>query len=441
MIWKYLCYAFVFLSEGITAWLYLNYIFDRKSVDNFGIVLHSVGYIVLFFGSLFWSTNTNALFFCVVNLALILLNYQCSIKLALLHMALLCFLMAGSEVLAALLFDAFGYGFSAHIDNLPILFAQVLLSKLVYFILAILGSRIFSPHKVTKDDPHAMLNFCLLPLVSAFIAIFSVYLGTSTGSLSGRGIMMLMTMITLLIVNFLFLTLYNYIEKSNKEYLALQLSLQKEQADLNYYKALQKQFESQKILIHDIKKHLNAIDAMAVQCGASQIDDYVSALCMTLSPQNQAKLCTDSILNFILLQFREECVKAGVVFLCDVREDVSCFMDTASVTTLYGNLLSNALEAASQAKEKQVELSVTRNTLQSVIVLSVINTCGKRPLADGSGSFRTTKKDKVLHGVGLQSIDRVVRKYSGVATMYFDTEKYQFHHIIQFPIPDQLLSK
>ena len=206
MIWKYLCYAFVFLSEGITAWLYLNYIFDRKSVDNFGIVLHSVGYIVLFFGSLFWSTNTNALFFCVVNLALILLNYQCSIKLALLHMALLCFLMAGSEVLAALLFDAFGYGFSAHIDNLPILFAQVLLSKLVYFILAILGSRIFSPHKVTKDVPHAMLNFCLLPLVSAFIAIFSVYLGTSTGSLSGRGIMMLMTMITLLIVNFLFLT-------------------------------------------------------------------------------------------------------------------------------------------------------------------------------------------------------------------------------------------
>lgn len=70
------------------------------------------------------------------------------------------------------------------------------------------------------------------------------------------------------------------------------------------------------------------------------------------------------------------------------------------------------------------------------MVISVINSCDHTPLSDGQGGFYTKKADRLLHGVGLRSINRVVTNYHGVATMCYDSEHKQFHHVIQFPEPN-----
>ena len=432
MIWEKMCYAICFISEAIIAWFYLDFVFERKRRISSLLCFFLIGYIFLFLVSGYKNSNINAAFFCVVNYIVIKFGFRCSEKAALLHTALLCFFMAGSEILVALVFNIFGFGFSAEKKNVWILFVQILLGNLMYLVLATLGSRMFSSHKDQRNEPRFMVLFCSMPVLSAFIAILSVYLGTTTGVSTESGMMMLITIVALLCVNLIFLVLYNYIEKANNEYLTLQLSLQKEQADLAYYKALQDQFESQRILVHDIKNHLGVIDALAKQSSADEIEKYVSELNVSLAPSNQAKLCTDSILNLLLLHFRDECKVSGVAFQCDIRENVSAFMDASSVTTLYGNLLSNALESAIASDEKQIELSATWNAEHTVVIISVVNSCAVAPTPDGSGGFRTSKENKHFHGVGLRSIERVVKKYHGNATMYYNGETKQFHHVIQF---------
>lgn len=180
---------------------------------------------------------------------------------------------------------------------------------------------------------------------------------------------------------------------------------------------------------------MGTIDALAKQTRDTEIEEYVSSLNATLTPSSQAKYCTEPILNLILSRFYDECKNQCVEFHCDVRENISAFMDASSITALYGNLLSNSLEAATNSVEKQIELSVTKNVLQSIIVISAINSCSVAPTPDGHGGFLTKKPDRILHGVGLRSINRVVKRYNGIATMYYDQDKKQFHHIIQFPIP------
>lgn len=432
MIGEKACYAVVFISEALTGWLYLDYIFARKKSNMILSLSFLVGYTILFTLSALGNTTLNAAACCAANYILIDLNYQCSKKAALLHTAFLCFIMTGSEILVLLIFNLFGYEFSAHTYNFHILFTQILLSKLLYLIIAIIGSRIVPPPKSRNGEPHFVIFFCSLPILSAFIAILTVYLGMTSGFTEESGLMMLITIFTLLIVNLIFLALYNYMTKASENYLTLQLSIQKEQADIAYYEAIQEQFENQRILVHDIKKHLGIIDALAKQGGSTEIEAYVSELNASLAPSTQAKLCTDSILNLLLLHFRDECKEAGVGFHCDVRENISTFMDASSVTTLYGNLLSNALESAVHSKEKQIELSVTWHTMQSVVVISVVNSCDIVPVSDGNGGFYTSKKDKSVHGVGLRSIERIVKKYHGIATMYYDDDAKQFHHVIQF---------
>ena len=181
--------------------------------------------------------------------------------------------------------------------------------------------------------------------------------------------------------------------------------------------------------------HLGTIDALAKHNGSAEIEKYISGLEETFALSAQVKLCTDPILNLLLLRFRDKCKVRNVQFHCDARENSSAFLDSASITTLYGNLLSNALEAAEASAQKLIELSVIRNTAQSVIVISVVNSCDDPPMPNGNGGFRTKKTDRLLHGVGLRSIERTVSKYHGVTTMYYDLENKQFHHVIQFPEP------
>lgn len=435
MIKETICFAVVFVAEALTAWLYFEHLFSKKNQTQGLAASFVIGYAILFVVSRLDNTSINALAFSVINYTLITLNYQCSKKTALLHTAFLCFAMVGSEIFIALFIGLFGYDFSAYTYDHHVMIALAILSKLLYLMFSIIGSRIFAPHKHTSEEPQLMMLFCSLPLLSSSISIFIVYYGMTAGITGTIGIMTIMIVVTLLIVNLILLVLYNYLQRASEEHLALQLSIQQEQADTAYYKTLQEQFENQRILIHDIRKHLSTIDALAKQSGDVIIEEYVSSLNETFVPSHQAKLCTEPILNLVLLRFRDECKSKHVTFHCDVRENISTFMDTSSITTLYGNLLSNALEAASSSLEKHIELSVTKNNLQSVIVISIINSCDVAPDPDGHGSFRTNKSDRTLHGVGLRSIHRIVKKYNGIATMYFDSHTKQFHHIIQFPVP------
>ena len=435
MISEKICYATLFVAEALTTWQYVEYLFSKKKPLGFLACSFICGYAILFAVSLLDNTTGNAIVFFIVNYFLIELNYQVSRKTALLHTALLCFVMVVSESLIALVISLFGYEFDAYTYNFSVMIVLIILSKLLYLMFSAIGSRIFSPNKDIKEEPHLMVLFCSLPILSASIAIVIVYFGMNAGINGTIGIMTIMIIVTLLIANLIFLVLYNYLQKTNAEHLAFQLSVQKDQADTSYYKALQEQYDNQRILIHDIKKHLGTIDALAKQTRDTEIEEYVSSLNATLTPSSQAKYCTEPILNLILSRFYDECKNQCVEFHCDVRENISAFMDASSITALYGNLLSNSLEAATNSVEKQIELSVTKNVLQSIIVISAINSCGVAPTPDGHGGFLTKKPDRILHGVGLRSINRVVKRYNGIATMYYDQDKKQFHHIIQFPIP------
>ena len=435
MIGEKICVATVFVAEAMIAWLYLEYILNRKRSLHYLICSFGLGYAALFAFSLLGNTTINAITFCGINYFLIRQNYQCSIKTALLHSTFLCFAMVGAELLVALIIGLFGYAFSAYTYNFHIMLLLAVLSKLLYLMFSMIGSRIFAPHQYGNKEPRLMVLFCVLPLLSAVIAITIVYFGMADGIIGNSSIITILMIVTLFIVNLIFLILYDCLQKANTEYLTLQLSMQKEQADVAYYSALQEQFENQRILIHDIKKHLGTIDALAKQNGSAEIEAYISGLEESFTLSKQVKLCTDPILNLLLLRFRDDCKARNIQFHCDVRENSSAFLDAASITTLYGNLLSNALESAEASTERQIELSVIRNAIQSVIVISVINSCDNPPMPDGDGGFRTRKADRLLHGVGLRSIERIVSKYHGVATMYYDPENKQFHHVIQFPEP------
>lgn len=430
---KNICFALLFLGEALIAWLYLEHLFERKKKIGTISALFAVGYSILFVASFADNTALNVLSFCTVNFILIRFTYRCGTKTALVHAAFLSFLMTIAEILIALLISLFGHEFAAYTYDFSVMVALVVMSKMLYLAMALIGARIFKPHKQTASEPGRMALFFMMPMLSTLLGIAIIYIGSQAQMTPATGILIAVNVFSLLVVNLIFLVLYNQFQRVSDDYLALQLSKQKEEADTSYYQSLQEQYENQRIMIHDIRNHMNVIGSMAKEANAEGIEDYLSRMDALLRPTAQAKLCSDPILNVILLETSDKCQSKEIEFQCDVRAVSNHFLDAPSTTALFGNLLSNAFEAAELSQDKYIEFSITCNSTQSAVVVSVINSCDTAPESDGNGKLVTRKKDRLMHGIGLRSIERIISKHHGISSMYYDKTNRRFHHIIHFP--------
>lgn len=433
MMAESISYAVLYLAEAMIAGHYLSALLPRRGSAARMVVLFAIGYGILFFVTWLDSVIVNSAAFFLVNLLLAQTVFSCRFRFAALHSALLTSIMAVTEIVAAWVISLFGFRFGAYAQSVAIMLVMAVISKLLYFLLTELAARLFSRGSRSREAPALTGLLCILPALSIVISTVVVFVGTRSEMTQPVEILMITIVLTLLAVNLLFVIIYSHLQRLHAEHMVQTLSLQREEADAAYYRDLQAQSERQRILIHDIKNHLNTLHALAEDADTPAISAYIEQLGDTILPTQPVRLCADPILNFMLSQFRERCSRQGITFQCDIRDDCLSFMDAPSLTTFYGNLLSNAMEAAAASQERLIELSVTKSDAQQVVIISAVNSCDTAPLPEANGLFHTRKRNPEIHGVGLKSIRRVVSQYHGVATMRFDPESRRFFHIVQFP--------
>ncbi len=432
---KTICYGLVYLVEALIVWSYFRYIFESRR--NRWIISGSflLAYAALFAIHFLGSSGLNTFCFFLANAFLGWFNVSCTKRAAILHSALIAFFMHITELIILVALNLFGYEFDAYRYNDMVLIALCAASKLLFMVFSVICARVFGRQHSRQEDIKMTTVLCLLPLISMAVTVMIVYLGSAIELTDAGRLLLTVNVISMLVVNIAFLLLYNHLLNANAKQISLRLKLQKEEAEAVHYQQLQAQAESQRMFIHDIKNHLQTIQSLAGEADAQVVTDYICKLEKSLPEIRQARLCKDPILNVLLQRYQLDCDAHGVEFSCDVRDGTTDFMTAPDITTLYGNLLSNALEAAQDSKEKHVELSVIRMELQGILMVSVINSCDRAPESDGAGYYLTRKADKHLHGVGLKSVERIVKAYQGLSKMWYDSNTRRFHYVIQFVLP------
>ena len=211
--------------------------------------------------------------------------------------------------------------------------------------------------------------------------------------------------------------------------MAMRLQLQKEYDTAEYYKLLLEEDEAKSILIHDIKKHLNSIALLNEQGEPGKIDTYIGNLISSSCLQTSVRICDNDMLNAILCRYVRSATEKGISMRTDIRSECLTFMSDDDLTTMFCNLLDNAMDAVLLAGEGYIELSIAPKENTPFTILTMINTCRVNPF-DAQGKLPTTKRDKLHHGYGMKSIARIAGKYGGDMKSYYDEESRTFHTII-----------
>lgn len=424
------CYAVIYILEACILWQYCRNLFPSKYPKQVEAVCLFLGYSVLYAGSFFDNNIINLLLFFIVNLICIYIIYQRKLLTALFHALFTTISMLLCEICIVGVFSYFGpdfFGNRAAFRNL-VIFSVI--SKLLYFLILQCTS-IFIKQRITRElsfnKNTLFLN--IIPLLSAFIALVLSTVCTQVTLPLFLDVLISISAIMLLAINIFLAWFHTSTQEKNQQFLEMQILLQKEYDTALYFDALHQQDEKQKILIHDIRKHLLSIADLNEKGDTKKIAAYINQIIQSSDLQDSVRICDNNLLNTILFRTKQQCKASGTSFLTDIRSGCTDFLSEYDMTALFSNLLDNAIDATKNIPDSFIELSVTPHSDKKIII-TMINSCRKNPFSNNNRQLITTKHNKQRHGYGIKSIQRVVKKYEGDSRFYFDVENYTFHTIL-----------
>lgn len=425
-----ICYFFSFLIEGIVFWNYVSILFVPKYSTKIRFVYLSLGFFILFLFSLHNIFLLNCILYITVCFLYLTLFYQTKWYYALFHSTLFEVLTAVCELPAYSILSTFltSANLRAADFHLKLLFAVI--SKTLFF--AVMSALLLWLKKRQKpflQYEKSVFFTILIPFIAQIIVLILFAVCDSPSMTATQNRLITINAFFLLIVNLLIFGLNQYNQKKHLEFTEMQIQLQKEHDSAEYYKMLIAQNENQRILIHDMKKHLQSIALLNEDNQNEKIRAYINQLMQSSDLLEFSKICDHKILNNILCRYKKVCNDLHIAFHADIRSNTTTFLSDSDVTSLFCNMLDNAVEASNHIKDSYIEITAAQRKHTPFVIITIINSCAGNPFSP-NGELVSSKQNPQAHGFGIKSIEKIIHNYNGNIQMYYDEETSTFHTII-----------
>ena len=200
-------------------------------------------------------------------------------------------------------------------------------------------------------------------------------------------------------------------EKSDNSLLELRLkSYEQSIADLKV------SYEEIRKLKHDMNHCIQCIYTLVYNNKLDEAKEYLSQLVSDKFISSTMLVTTKSeVVNAVLNSKFLQCKQNHIDLRYEITGSVENINDI-DISILLGNLLDNAIEACMKLNEnRRIDLKIfnEKNYLVLIINNRINNSVLKKnPL------LKTSKKDKILHGMGISSIKDIVKAYNGIIQIF-----------------------
>lgn len=424
-----------FLIEAVILLQYASRLFLSKRSVTSRLTVLSLLYVFLYIVSLWNVKWLNMGLYLIANFIFLATQYHIKWRSAAFHSMVLAAVMGMCELIVYNIIARTTPNFYAQIENFHNTVLFIICSKILFFaVINLITHFIKIQQKKEEQFDNSVLLLIFIPITSVFVMLTFVSINDNCTLPPWINWMISLNAFFILIMNLLVFGINQYSQKKNREYTEMQLLLQKETDFTEYYKMLLTQNENQSILIHDIKKHLQSIESLNEQNARDKISAYIRQLLLSSDLKETARICDNELLNAILARYKRQCDEKHIGFLTDIRSGTLNFMTDSDLTSLFCNLLDNAIEASGNMPDSYIELNISKREKTPFVLITAVNSCRINPFTYDKGNLVTTKSDKHAHGFGIKSIRKVCEKYDGNIQMYYNEESLTFHTVITIRI-------
>ncbi len=269
---------------------------------------------------------------------------------------------------------------------------------------------------VNSSTPSAAWNYIWITPLSFYLVWF-IYTYSSESYLYGIPenpiilIMLVFFEIGSMITYFILLQLLHYeSEKSRLEY--------QEILNQSQYKNLGKRIDEARKSRHDIRHHFLVLETMAKKGDVQGILEYLDEFSEKHAGDDVLVYCEHFATNALLSYYSQQAGDEGIAFTakCNIPSEIG--ISNKDLTIILSNLLENALNACRKIPDSDKSIKMIGRYQDAGLTLVIKNTSMTEPKKDSTGRYLSTSHSG--HGVGIESVQTIVKKYNGVMDLTFD---------------------
>lgn len=419
---------FMYIFESLLLFYYSNTLFEpRKSKTAsfiFTVFANAVLCIIYQFGIVY----LNGIALMVLYVMMFALLYKTTFKSAIFHSAIFIIIMFASELLVMGIGTAFFDDFNAMENNKYAYLYVVMTSKIIYFAIMMAILKLFAKRgKKELGNKYFWLLF-FVPFTSILMMLSLRYIAYITVLPKSMDVLLTVSTVFVLFSNILVFIIYEYSRKNTEELFELKTIQHQEEQDKKYFEVIEQSNKEMRVLAHDMKNHLTQIRNLDK---INDVQKYIDGLMPDLDRFSYTGISKNKMLDLILSKYITLCESKNIKIEIDSKTANLSYIDDVDLSTLMNNLLDNAVEAAEQAKNGYIQIYIfSKNDLYDGLIIR--NSCVNSPETN-SGELKTTKRNKKLHGIGVRSIKKIIKKYNALYDWKFDKSKNIFETDIVFP--------
>lgn len=282
---------------------------------------------------------------------------------------------------------------------MEITFSKVVVIFMYYMVFI----RLMNKKKVAFTKVQWAINFIIL--IYSLINMLVI----AEGALQGQANFILTVNMGCIVLADLYL-LYFIKVANEKNYLEGEIEILEKQAHMQYeyYLVQEQKYNATVHILHDVDKHVKNIEKLYAIGENGQATEYVKEIKNMLEPLIPIKYTGNPILDILLTDKATISKEKKIKFDIKVDNINMDFLEAIDTTTIFGNLIDNAIEAVEKVEEDRcIRISIL--PYQEMVFVRIEN--ASLPLKWRNG-FPVSDKGK-NHGLGLLNVKRSIEKYDG----------------------------
>ena len=198
-------------------------------------------------------------------------------------------------------------------------------------------------------------------------------------------------------------------------------------AEMNrkYYESMEQQHFEIRRMRHDMANYLQTLSVLPEK----EKEEYIRNLLDNTTAIRNLHYCGDSTVNAVLTVKATAMEELGIRFSYKIDIPTELLWSKTDICTLFANALDNAIEACRQLPGEMRLITLESRMQKGMFVLSVKNPIAKDAMLiqdkKQKGLFVTTKADEKNHGIGLKSMEEVVRQKDGKMELQVRDGKFE----------------
>jgi two-component system sensor histidine kinase AgrC len=317
-------------------------------------------------------------------------------KMGLLYQLVYMMSMYATQVMAIFLVVRLKCSFALE-DKLQ-LYLLVMFKSLFLMMIMTLLKKILKKRYVADQQNLKIRGMVLVPVIS-MVLIFLYLIGGDVFFARYGYEWLILYCVLLLVINAYCLYFWYDVAANQRLKHRLELMRQQNECIHQYYEDLEKNYCQSRKIIHDIRNHINALEQSQK---LEQTQKYFEDVHLMLNALG-LRFYTDNRMLNIVLNDKLKSLEAEQVE-CSVGGIDLHFLSDIDITTIFSNLLDNAIEACE--KKQEFWIKIKGDQIHDFLVIKLQNSY--------SGKYEQGSSLKQGHeGLGLENVRKTLEKYHG----------------------------